>query len=167
MDRSRLFTILGLITIAVMSRLIPHAPNFTAVNAIAVFSVFTLRSFSLSCLMVCISMFFCDLLLGLHSQLFFVYLSICLITFMSHYRLSVFSSLLTSSFIFFLVVDFGVWLMDGFYPLTFKGLITCYTAALPFLAQQILSTFVWGLTLFGCSSLVEKYKALYAKNEIS
>ena len=45
------------------------------------------------------------------------------------------TSVLSSSVIFFVVTNFGVWLIG--YPNTVEGFITCYVAALPFFGWTI------------------------------
>lgn len=156
MYRARFFAILGFIAIAMMSRFLPHLPNMTAINAIALFSVFTLGRLSLSVSIVFAAMFLSDLVFGLHSQMLFVYLSLALTVLISRLRLSLPVSLIISSLIFFTVVNFGVWLLDGFYPQTFAGLGFCYLAALPFLVNQLIGDLLYGAALFGLFALSEK-----------
>lgn len=158
MRYSRLFIVFGLILLATLSRLLPHPPNFTAMNAVAIFSVATLGHLGISFGVVYGSMLLSDLFLGVHAQMVSVYLSIALMMithrFFSHYILS----LLSSSLLFFVVVNFGVWWTDGLYPMTLEGLGWCYLAALPFLTNQILSTCLYGFFLFGSFRAAEKYK---------
>lgn len=156
MQQTRLFAVFGLVFLAIMSRLLPHPPNFTAINAVAVFSAFTLRHNGLSSLVVFAAMMISDLIIGLHSQLFFVYVSLGLTVLMSRWRTPVIT-LPLSVFLFFVIVNFGVWLIDGFYPLTLNGLVLCYVASLPFLANQFISAYVYGIALFGLFALCERY----------
>lgn len=46
-----------------------------------------------------------------------------------------------SSFIFFLITNFGVWL-QGWYPMTMAGLQTCFTLALPFYRTMIIGNLI-------------------------
>tara|TARA_B100000513_G_C11757642_1_gene136422 strand:- start:242 stop:502 length:261 start_codon:yes stop_codon:yes gene_type:complete len=46
-----------------------------------------------------------------------------------------FKSILISSLIFFVVSNFGVWIIG--YPKTLEGFITCYIAAIPFFGWTI------------------------------
>jgi hypothetical protein len=39
--------------------------------------------------------------------------------------------------VFFVTVNFAVWLWSSYYQPTFAGLVQCYTAALPFLAKML------------------------------
>ena len=46
------------------------------------------------------------------------------------------TSILLSSMIFFIVSNFGVWVLG--YPHTFDGLMLCYTMAIPFFGYSII-----------------------------
>ncbi len=46
--------------------------------------------------------------------------------------------------VFFLVSNFGVWLMGGMYPPTGAGLLACYAAGLPFAPATFYSTLLYG-----------------------
>ena len=48
-----------------------------------------------------------------------------------------------SSVWFFLTTNFAVWLAWDFYPKTLEGLITCFTLALPFFTNTLLSTVIF------------------------
>ncbi len=43
-------------------------------------------------------------------------------------------------FVFFLISNFGVWLLSGMYEKNISGLINCYIVAIPFLKNTIIST---------------------------
>lgn len=162
MKASRILAFLVLILIGVVSRIIPHPPNFTALNSIALISVFYFNNRLLSLAGIVISILLSDLVIGLHSTMSFIYLSFGLIIFLSHK----YKNLLTlktlpyfsvaCSVLFYLISNFGVWMTDGFYPLTFAGLELCYVAALPFLASQVLGDLCYGYVLFGSVELLKK-----------
>ena len=42
--------------------------------------------------------------------------------------------------LFFLVTNFAVWLAWDYYPKTLEGLILCYTMAIPFFQNTLIST---------------------------
>lgn len=167
MKHTRVFAVFGLVFFAIMSRLIPHLPNFTAITAVAVFSAFTLRNNGLSCCVVFAAMAISDLIIGLHSQLFSVYFSLGLTVFISRRFVNPAIALPFSSLFFFIVTNFGVWLLDGFYPLTLSGLGFCYMAALPFLINQLAGTCFYGFTLFALFSLYEKYSLKLFQNRLT
>lgn len=163
MNRPRLFAILFFILIAAFSRLIPHPPNFTSINAAALFSAFHLANPIQSFCAIFLAMLLGDLAIGFHSTMPFVYLSFGIVVLMGYHlknaksikQLPVY--LLSSSLIFFIIANFGVWFMGSLYPKTLEGLHLCYLAALPFLLNQILGDLVFGALLFGCFVITEKH----------
>lgn len=50
---------------------------------------------------------------------------------------------------FFLISNFGVWLGWKMYPPTLEGLIACYVAAIPFYGNSLLSSVLYTAVLFG------------------
>jgi hypothetical protein len=62
---------------------------------------------------------------------------------------------IASGVLFFLIANFGVWAIDGWYPQTATGLAQCYAAALPYLKNTILSNLIYSALLFGGLRLAE------------
>jgi len=60
---------------------------------------------------------------------------------------------LASSVSFFVVSNFAVWACWNMYPKTFSGLMTCYTAALPFFRRGIEGDLVFTALVFGLPAL--------------
>lgn len=153
MNYPRLTAILGFIILGIFSRFLPHPPNFTALNSIALFGACFLGGLNFSLLAVFSVMLFSDLVFGIHPTMLFVYFSYAIIAFMGHVCLkkqSLYSSplyLVISSLIFFVVSNFGSWLTDPFYSKTLAGLSFCYLSALPFLANQIAGDLCYGAIL--------------------
>jgi hypothetical protein len=58
-------------------------------------------------------------------------------------------SCLAGSVSFFVVSNFAVWLAWNMYPKTFAGLMTCYTAALPFFRRGIEGDMFFSAAMFG------------------
>jgi len=84
-----------------------------------------------------IIMFISDLVLGLHGSIPFVYGAFILISLFGSFVKKInIGVVLSSSVIFFLVSNFGVWFL--YYPSTFNDLVTCYTLAIPFFLNTIL-----------------------------
>jgi hypothetical protein len=149
MSFGRSLIVLGLIFLALLTRFLPHPPNFNAINAIALFSASVLGGRRLALLIVFCVMFLSDLVLGAHSQMVFVYASLALTAVLGSSRLPVYFSAPASSLLFFAVVNFGVWLWDGLYPQNAAGLVMCYIAALPFYANQLFGDLFYTAALFG------------------
>jgi len=162
MSFSRILVILGMITIGVLSRLLPHPPNFTSMNAIALFAAFYLESRWLSFAIVVATLLLSDLILGFYPTMSFVYLSFGLIVLIGSklknisFKKITFTSFATS-FLFYIVTNFGDWLTLSLYPKTVHGLGICYVAAIPFFATQLLGDVTYGLLLFGLFELSKSF----------
>jgi len=173
MNDSRIGAILAFIIFGIISRFLPHPPNFTALNSIALFSACYLSSLSLSLTTVFAVMLLSDLALGFHPGIPFVYLSFGLIILMGRYlrsnqtlyRVPLFLS--ASSLLFFVVTSFGEWLTNPLYPKTGFGLGLCYLAGVPFLANQLLGDLTYGLLMFGCFSTLAEKTFLQRKSKLS
>jgi len=57
---------------------------------------------------------------------------------------------------FFLISNFGVWLGWRMYPATWDGMVTCYVAALPFYRNSLLSSVVYVALLFGANAIYQR-----------
>jgi len=165
LDRKKLAWIVGIIALAALSRLIPHPHNFTPIGALGLFAAAHLRPRYVAWLAPLVALWISDLLIMniLYADIYgefrwfghlFVYLGFILIFLfgtllrrISIPRLGLFS--LTSSFLFFLISNFGVWLGSSFYPQNLTGLIACYTAGLPFLGNTIAGDLFYTAVIFG------------------
>ena len=129
--------LVSVISFAIISRFLPHPPNFTPVTAIALLSSKGFNNRWIGLLIPMIIMFISDLVLGLHGSIPFVYGAFILISIFGSFVKKInISVVLSSSVIFFLVSNFGVWFL--YYPSTFTDLVTCYTLAIPFFLNTIL-----------------------------
>lgn len=144
-----IFTLL--VVVGAFSRLITHSWNFTAIMAAGfVFAILFRESKTKAILLPVVAMLLSDFLLSLnlpsmwHSTMNFVYLGIglSLVPFFLMRKsldksLVRIAAILAGSSTFFLVSNFGVWLIDGMYPMNGAGLITCYTMGIPFFQNQL------------------------------
>ena len=62
--------------------------------------------------------------------------------------LRIFGASLATAISFFLVSNFAVWMVWDMYPKTFTGLIACYTLALPFFRNELVSDVLFTAILF-------------------
>ena len=138
--------VVSLIFFAILSRFLPHPPNFTPIAAIALLSSKGFANRWVAFLIPIVSLFISDLFLGLHTTIPFVYGSFILIALLGRYvkKINILTVLLSSS-IFFLVTNLGVWLLN--YPLSVKGLFQCYILALPFFLNTVIGDLVYGALL--------------------
>ena len=168
MNKKSILIVTGFIVFAALTRLLPHAYNFTPIGAIALFGAayFTKKKWALIIPLVAIWM--SDLLLNnlIYSEFYegftlftsgflYIYGSIAMIVILGYYLLKkitfgrVLGGALGASVIFFIVSNFGVWISGSMYPMTFEGLIACYTAAIPFFHYTIAGNVVYSAVLFG------------------
>lgn len=140
-----LISSLILITILI-SRLIPHPPNFTNLLALSFYipAIFGIRYIPILLLSYVIT----DLLIGYHFTTHWTWGSIFLISLTSQF----FSKKITSrifgstlgSVIFFILTNFGVWL-SGMYEQNIKGFLECFYLAIPFFKNTLISTIFFSL----------------------
>lgn len=155
------YVVLGaMIVAAVALRLLPHPPNFAPVGAVALFAGATFADRRLAFLIPFVSMVLSDVFLGLHELLPVVYLCFALNVMLGWWLrrrrrvLPIAAATLAGSTQFFLVTNFGCWLL--MYPHTWEGLTTCYVAALPFFRNAILGDLFFAGLLFGGLAVLER-----------
>ena len=162
---------IGLIFIVIISRIIPHIPNWTPVESIALFSgAYILRN-KLAYLIPILGIYLGDLILNntiyrtfypseegmiwISGYMIWTFLAMGGIIFLGSrlktnlkpIKIIGFSFL--GSVLFFVLSNFGVWLGSVIYAKSFLGLIECYTLALPFFKNSLISNLVFTMVLFG------------------
>ena len=155
---------ISLILLLALSRLIPHPPNFTPIIAVAIMSSYFFRNIYLSLSVLLISMLLGDYFIGFYKNMFFVYLSLFLITsifFKINYKInykSLFVFGFFGSIIFFVISNFGVWILGNLYEKNINGLINCYLLAIPFFKNTLLSTIFFSyISFFSINYLCNKH----------
>ena len=146
---------ISLILILAFARLIPHPPNFTPIIAVALISGYFFKNINISLLILLVAMLLSDLFIGFYENMIFVYASLLLITFVFH-KISkkinfknLFIYCFAGSLIFFIVSNFGVWVLgspgvlDVAYERNLSGLVECYILAIPFFGNTFLSTLIF------------------------
>ena len=157
----------GLISLDVVARLVPHAPNFTPLAASALFAAAVFRVRILSLAVPLIAMALSDSVLGFYDWrvMSVVYAAIALPAGMAlcagrlRSPIVVLSLALSSSVVFFVSTNFAVWAFGTTYTHDFAGLSTCYVAALPFFQNTLGGDLCWTCALFGGYQL---FRALLA-----
>ena len=159
---------ISLILILALAKLVPHPPNFTPVIAVAIISGYIFKNIYLSLGTLLVSMLLADVFIGFYNNIVFVYISLLLIGFIFHKITkkinfkNLFAYGLGSSVIFFIISNFGVWVLGSPdlnnmpYERSLDGLIQCYIAAIPFFGNTFLSTIIFAY------SAIYIYKALPA-----
>jgi hypothetical protein len=166
-------TLAALIFIAALSRVIPHPPNFSPIEAVALFggAYFARRHWAL--LVPLAAMFASDLVLGvLNGGIYWdyfasagyllVYVCIALSTVLGFglrgkvNGRNVLGYSLAGSVLFFVVTNFGAWLGSPAYPQTGAGLLAAYVAGVPFFQWTVLGTLAYAALLFGGFELLRR-----------
>ena len=174
--RMRALLLFALIVAAAVSRLVPHPPNFSPIEAIALFGGAYFLNRGWAVLAPLAAMFVSDLVLGLmQGGLYFEYFASA--HFIAIYACIALSAVLgfglrgrvkslrvlgyslAGSLLFFLVTNFAVWLTAYdviAHPACTAGLGSCYVAALPFLKWTVLGTLFYAALLFGGYELLQR-----------
>ena len=155
---------------AAFVRLIPHPPNFAPIAAMALFggAYFTKKWASL--IVPLAAMFITDLILGFHTTMWAVYLSFALIVVIGMLMVkqkkigNIFFASVSASVLFFILTNFGVWISSPFYAKTGAGLAACYTAAVPFFHQTLLSDLFFVGVMFGLYYLAKQKFPILAES---
>lgn len=163
---------LALIVLAALTRLglnlLPHPPhNFSPITAMGLFGAAYFSRQALTLAVPFIALFISDLVLNnvIYKQYFpeftlitswWIYAAFGLVMLVGWLLLRrqvsllrVVSASLIASVTFFLVTNFSVWLEGTMYPKTFAGLLTCYTAGLPFLKNTVMGDLFFSAVMFG------------------
>lgn len=152
-----------LILLAVLSRLLPHPPNFAPITAIALFGgVYLDRKHTF--LVPIAAMLISDYFIGFYSGIVWVYASFLAIGFIGlwvreHKSVSAtIGATISGSVLFFIVTNFGVWISSQVtYSHTISGLVECYVAAIPFFRNTLLGDAAYVCIMFGSYELARKF----------
>jgi hypothetical protein len=167
-----------LIVFAALTRLFPHYPNFTAIGAMAIFGGSVIKDKKLAFLLPLAALLLSDICLSLFTSVkgfygtgqIFVYGAFIIITALATFirktnTANIALAAVWSGLIFFLISNFGVWLLSSAYPKTLAGLGACYWIAIPFyngeatgsfLLNSIVGNLFFSAILFGAYAVVKK-----------
>jgi hypothetical protein len=162
-SRQQWIVLSALVLAAALSRLLPHPPNFSPIEATALFAGASLASRWLAMAVPIAAMLVSDAILGFHAGMPVVYGSMAAIALAAHFGLRGRVSVGRVAFFgvggalfFFIVTNFAVWLGSGMYRLTWEGLIACYVAAIPFFHNQLAGVAVYSTLLFGAFAMIAR-----------
>lgn len=174
-----------IIVFAALTRLFPHYPNFTAIGAMAIFGGSVIKDKKLAFLLPLVALFVSDVCLQFLSQVLnlgwvskgfygieqlFVYAAFIIITGLATLirktnAANIALAAVWSGVVFFLISNFGVWLLSSYYPKTLAGLGACYWIAIPFYNGEVTGSFLlnsivgnlfFSALLFGAYALVKQ-----------
>jgi hypothetical protein len=140
----------------VASRLIDHAPNVTPIVGLSLFAGSISHKFGWIVPVSIFAISNCwlghyEVALGL-----IVYGSFILPALLGRFAKTTFYAVGLSSLSavsFFVVSNFAVWINSGMYEHSLQGLITCYTLAIPFFQNSLVSAVASSGVIFGLASL--------------
>lgn len=144
-----------MVVLAVLTRLLPHPDNVTALGATALFAGAWLPKYVFF-LVPLVVLLLTDFILGFYNGLVMlsVYVGFFASTMIgrSVIRHKVIASRVAlgvglGALAFWLISNFGVWLAH--HPATLSGFLACYFDALPFLGYSLFGDALYGLLLFG------------------
>ena len=173
----------AMIVAAALTRLLPHPPNFSPVEAMALFGGAYFASRTMAMLVPLAAMLLSDVVLSMvnggsygfgnyfgSTSFWLVYGCIALSAVLgfglrgkvSGARVLGFG--LAGSVLFFLVTNFGAWLGSAMYPQNAGGLVAAYVAGIPFFQWTVLGTLFYAALLFGGFALLrQNVPALHAR----
>ena len=178
-------TLAILMVAAALTRLLPHPPNFSPIEAIALFGGAYFASRALAVVVPLLAIFVSDMVLGplqggqflayfdrkeyldyfLSPQSFAIYACIALSVVLGFglrgkvNGTRVLGYSLAGSVLFFVMTNFAVWVTAtplGGNPACTSGLLPCYVAAIPFFQWTVLGTLFYTAVLFGGFALLRR-----------
>jgi hypothetical protein len=159
---ARILTLISAILAAAALRLVPHPPNFSPIDAMALFSGAYLGRRGLAFVAPLGALLLSDLFLGFYHGMAFVYGTVALIVIIGWWLssrrtpLRIGAAALASAALFFVLTNLGMWLFSGFYPRTVSGLEACSVAAIPFFQNTLAGDLFYTAVLFGGFALLER-----------
>ncbi|MBY6094068.1 DUF6580 family putative transport protein [Ferrimonas balearica] len=168
--KTKLIAVLAMIALCALYRVLPHPFNFTPVAAMGLFAGAMFDSKRMALVVPLLAMLIGDLFIGLHETMLFVYVSMAItagIGMLLRHKRSIGTVALAgvaSSLQFFFVTNTGMWAVTNFYPHTWEGLVQCWIMGLPFLQNDLASTWLFSAMLFGGFALLSRRFPALAQN---
>jgi len=159
--KTKSITLIFIVFALAAFRLLPHLPNVSPVAAMALFGGAYFADKRLALIIPFVALLLTDFILGLHNTMIFVYVGFALTVATGLWLQSrvsvvnVFSAALFSSLMFFVLTNFGAWLLTGLYAPTLEGLMQAYVAAIPFFQNSLLGNLVFTAVIFGGYELLK------------
>lgn len=151
-----------IVLLLTFARLIPHPPNFTPIIAVAIMGGYLFKNFTMSLMVITISMLVSDIFLKFHDKMFYTYLSLFVISYF-FFKISTkinkknfFVFVFIGSLIFYIITNFGAWISSDMYEKNFNGLFSSYVMALPFFKNTLISTLIFSYIALFADSFYKK-----------
>lgn len=165
--------VLGLFAGAMLSRLVPHPSNWTAVGAFAIWSGFLFRDRWMAIAAPLVVLLVTDLILQAHPTMPWTFAACATITILARgFRVHksgvrLLSASLVGSGLFFAISNFGVWYSTDFYAHTWPGLVSCFVAAVPFFSAQVVGDLIYCAIFAGVVHMAKLSESVPVTSRIS
>ncbi|MCB0501395.1 MAG: hypothetical protein KDD32_01835 [Bacteroidetes bacterium] len=164
------------IVLSIVLRAFPHIPNMAPIAAIALFSGAYFAKKQWAFVITFLALFLSDAVLhiqyligvrefaGFYPNMIFVYTGIAMVIgigLLMRNKVNAFTVLggaLSGSVLFYIISNFGVWLMGTMYSKTFAGLVECYVAGIPFYRGTLMGDVIYSALLFGAFGFILQSK---------
>ncbi len=159
--KTKFYTLVLIIFALAAFRLLPHLPNVSPVAAMALFGGAYFADKRMALMVPFLALFLSDLILGLHNTMVFVYAGFALTVVIGMWLqtrvtlINTVAAIVVSSLGFFLLTNFGAWLLSGIYTQDMNGLLQAYVAAIPFFQNSMTGNLVFTLAIFGGYELLK------------
>jgi hypothetical protein len=152
----------SLIVLSALLRILPHPWNFTPVGAMALFSGAMFRNRWIAFLLPLASLFAGDVFVGFHKLMITVYASFAVSVAIGRWLAEnrsvtrIGGAVLLGALQFFVVTNFAMWALGGFYAKTVAGLASCFLAGIPYFWNTLAGDVLYASVLFCGFALAEK-----------
>ena len=166
-----IIAVILLMTVCAFARLIPHMPNFTPVESLAIFGAAYLSKKHWAFIISVLVLYFSDFIINntvarsffpdvqgivwFSSYMMYNFIAMALIVLVSSKIISkvtiknVGMSILFASILFF-IINFGSWANEkSLYSSDFSGLMASFMAGIPFFRNSLLSNIIFTTVIFG------------------
>lgn len=159
------FLTIAIVGFAILTRLLPHPPNFAPIMAVAIVTgLYFPRRYAYIVPLIALAV--SDLIIGGYHLLIMVsvygsvLLAVSLATYVRRHRRihTILGAILGSALLFFLITNMAVWAFGTMYPHTLAGLGMSYYMALPFFRNSLLGDLFYTGALIG---IIEGARAMY------
>jgi hypothetical protein len=160
--KARLAALFAAIFAAAALRLVPHPPNFAPIAAMALFAGAQLPRKALSFVAPFAALLLSDSVIGFYAGAGFVYFSFAATVLIGwaiasrRNPVTIGLASISSSVLFFVLTNFGVWASGTMYPHSLGGLGACYVAAIPFFGNTVAGDLTYSALLFGGFAVAER-----------
>jgi len=143
-------------------RVLPHPPNVSPVAAMALFGGAYFADKRMAFILPFAALILSDLIIGFHNSMIFVYAGFALTVGMGIWMQKkitanrVAATAVASTLLFFIITNFGAWMMNGMYPMNAGGLMQAYVAGIPFLQNSLLGNLAFTAVMFGGFALLQR-----------